>query len=156
MLPLRGTEAQGSPDLPCMQTQAVLTPKSNAFSSRKGVLDGERVSCATLKSKMKTKTVFQPRGLLWAHTHTNRKSQNKGVQVQGSEKPSRSWNIKDGQGLGRWKEKQEVRIRGTEQETSDSSGAADSVAREEKVAEIQMGPRLREVWVTPHLAGTVT
>lgn len=58
------------------------------------------------KSKRNPLAIFQPRGLVWTHSHTNRKNQNKGVRPQKS--PGGSRDISDGQGLGRWKEEQEM------------------------------------------------
>lgn len=37
-----------------------------------------------LKSKRKPKAIFQPHGVVWAHTHIDRKNQNKGVRNQKS------------------------------------------------------------------------
>lgn len=49
MLLLSEIEAQGGPNLPCMQSGGSDT-HVQCFNARKGVLDGERVSYATRKS----------------------------------------------------------------------------------------------------------
>ena len=61
----------------------------------------------------------------------NRKSQYR-VQAPESESLEGSWDVKDGQGLGRWKGKQEARVCGTELGTFRLNGPAELVVKGRK------------------------